>query len=181
MRSAILILVAFITACANDPKPIAKAPLRPVGKTFTPIVVVTPPKKIDRVTTPNVSVSGEIAELCGVTTSELFSQVSAPKFDFDDATLTGADRDILDQIARCMLSGPLATRSIRLTGRADPRGEEEYNMALGARRAGSAHQYLRDIGVSPMRMNETSRGELDATGVDEPSWARDRRVDITLI
>lgn len=178
MRAHAIVILVALTACGNDPKPTAKAPSRGrVGTTFVATPVVVPPKKVDPVRTPNVSVSGEIAELCDITTHE----DTAPKFDFDDATLTGADRDLLDQVGRCLTSGPLAGRSILLTGRADPRGEEEYNLSLGARRAGSARAYLREIGVSPIRMTETSRGKLDATGTDEAGWAQDRRVDISLI
>jgi outer membrane protein OmpA-like peptidoglycan-associated protein len=54
-------------------------------------------------------------------------------------------------------------------------------MVLGAHRADSAMQYLKQRGVDASKMTETSRGELDATGVDEAGWSRDRRVDVDLI
>jgi peptidoglycan-associated lipoprotein len=67
-----------------------------------------------------------------------------------------------------------------LTGRADTRGTTEYNMTLGANRAHTVSQYLSSKGVESIRMKETSRGELDATGTDVLGQKQDRRVDITL-
>lgn len=67
-----------------------------------------------------------------------------------------------------------------LTGRADPRGTEEYNMSLGARRAHGVASYMEHHKVQGTQVNETSRGALDASGSDEPAWATDRRVDIAL-
>ena len=66
-----------------------------------------------------------------------------------------------------MTSGPLQGRSLRLVGRADPRGETEYNFALGSARAGSVDTYLIDLGLDSARVSMTSRGKLDATGTDE--------------
>ncbi len=124
-----------------------------------------------------VSVSGDIMAACNIT----FSSVDrAPKFDFDTSALLPQDRNVLDQVAKCVTTGPLAGRALRLVGRADPRGEVEYNFALGEHRAGSVEAYLGQLGVSQAKMTETSRGKLDATGTDEAGWQQDRRVDLVL-
>ncbi len=103
-----------------------------------------------------------------------------PKFAFDATLLTRADAQVLDKVAACLTTGPLANRRVELTGRADPRGTEEYNLSLGARRAHAVAAYLEQHKVQGAHLNETSRGALDATGSDEPTWAKDRRVDSTL-
>jgi peptidoglycan-associated lipoprotein len=77
-----------------------------------------------------------------------------------------------------MTTGPLKGERLVLIGHADPRGEPEYNMALGERRAGSVRDYLARLGVGKERLVETSRGELDAEGEAEFGWRRDRRVDV---
>ena len=105
---------------------------------------------------------------------------TAPKFSFDDATLPSDERSVLHQIATCVTTGPLKGRSVHLVGRADPRGEQEYNMALGGSRANTVKAYLTQDGVSPAQVTTTSRGKLDATGTDEQGWQQDRRVDIDL-
>jgi peptidoglycan-associated lipoprotein len=122
-----------------------------------------------------LNLSAEIRKQCNIDDSD-----RAPKFDFDSSQLAGNDRDILQLVARCVTTGPLQGRSLRLVGRADPRGESEYNMNLGEARATSARRYLASLGVDNSRMAETSRGALDATGHDEETWRKDRRVDIDL-
>ncbi len=110
-----------------------------------------------------------------------FNNVStAPKFGFDDATLPADERSVLHQIATCVTTGPLKGRSLHLVGRADPRGEQEYNMVLGGSRANTVKSYLTQDGVSASMISTTSRGKLDATGTDEQGWQQDRRVDIDL-
>jgi peptidoglycan-associated lipoprotein len=125
----------------------------------------------------NVRVDDQLAVLCKVT----FGNVErAPKFDYDEAALLPEDRDVLEQVARCVTVGPLRGRKLALVGRADPRGETEYNMVLGDHRADAVHVYLARLGVGTGAMSKTSRGELDAEGKDDDSWQRDRRVDIAL-
>jgi len=125
----------------------------------------------------NINLSDDILAACKIKIENINH---APKFDFDDAELLPEDRDILEQVAKCVTTGPLKGRHLALVGRCDPRGEVEYNMVLGDYRAESVHDYLAKLGVDPNAMAKTSRGELDAEGKDEDGWRRDRRVDISL-
>ena len=124
-----------------------------------------------------VNVSEDILRACKI---QIDNVDRAPRFDYDDAELLPEDRDVLEQIAKCVTTGPLRGRALSLVGRCDPRGEAEYNMALGEHRAESVHDYLAKLGVDPTGLAKTSRGELDAEGKDEDGWRRDRRVDISL-
>jgi len=142
-----------------------------------PIESSAPTTTSAEIPAPQVNVSKEIAQTCDIK----FGDVSeAPKFDFDRAEVTQEDTSVLTQVATCLTTGPLKGRALHLVGRADPRGEAEYNMALGSRRADAVRQYLFSLGIDPSNIEVTSRGKLDATGTDEASWARDRRVDIDL-
>jgi peptidoglycan-associated lipoprotein len=126
-----------------------------------------------------VNVDDEIRRICNlVEKSDLTEQ---PKFDYDSADLSAQERDVLAQIAKCLTTGPLKGRSVELVGRADPRGETEYNMTLGGRRAHSVDTYMAGLGVDKAKMSETSRGAMDATGKDEEGWKKDRRVDVRLV
>jgi peptidoglycan-associated lipoprotein len=129
------------------------------------------------VETSGLSVSDAIAKACGIPPR---NDGSSPSFDFDSASLGGDDRAMLTLVARCLTEGALRGRSVALVGRADPRGEAEYNMNLGGSRANTVQRYLQDLGVGKDKLNATSRGELDATGKDEAGWAKDRRVDVQL-
>lgn len=124
----------------------------------------------------NLHVDDEIARACGLTQTETKSS-----FDFDSAQIGDEDRTLLAAVARCLVEGALRGRGVALVGRADPRGEDEYNLSLGEARATAVRRYLKDLGVQEERLRATSRGKIDATGTDEAGWAKDRRVDIQLL
>jgi peptidoglycan-associated lipoprotein len=125
----------------------------------------------------SLGLSEEIVRLCDL---QVGGMKAAPKYDFDRSELQPADRATLDKVAECLTTGALRGRTIRLIGRADARGETDYNMVLGAQRAGGVADYLAHLGVERTRLDVTSRGELDAGGTSEAGWAADRRVDIVL-
>ena len=65
---------------------------------------------------------------------------------------------------------------VQIEGHCDERGTEEYNLALGERRANAAKQYLTTAGISAGRLSTISYGErpLDP-GHNEAAWAKNRR------
>lgn len=120
----------------------------------------------------SVKIDDKIIKACG-------DMPSAP-FSFDSADVSPEAANVLDAVARCFITGPLKGKGMKLIGHADPRGETEYNLGLGQRRAGSIQGFLAKKGVETSRMATSSKGEFEATGTDEPGWARDRRVEIVL-
>jgi peptidoglycan-associated lipoprotein len=103
-----------------------------------------------------------------------------PTFDVAQSTLKPRGRDILADVANCLKDGPLQNRTITIIGRADERGTEASNQVLGANRAEATRNYLTQKGVPEKKLLVISRGEEGATGTDEDSMARDRRVDLVL-
>jgi peptidoglycan-associated lipoprotein len=99
-------------------------------------------------------------------------------FEFDDATLNSEARTTLKGNSTAML-GRSEWKTITLEGHTDERGSEEYNLALGERRANSAKQYLTDLGVPASRMITVSFGEGSPAvqGHDESAWRWNRRVE----
>ena len=158
--------------CAD--KPPAKAPVTTERPPTTTSAAAKPSGDQSR---RPLLVSEDLARSCNL---QFGDAERAPKFDFDKTELTSADRSVLQQIATCVTTGPLRGRALKLVGRADPRGEVEYNMGLGEHRADAVKRYLQGLGVPPPQLTETSRGKLDATGTDDASWQRDRRVDVAL-
>lgn len=127
----------------------------------------------------SIGVSNELLEQCMV---KMADATAVPHFDFNEDDLLGEDRMVLDAIGKCVMNdGPLAGRSLQLVGRADPRGTQEYNLALGTKRAGVVTDYLSRLGVTRDQLAPTTRGDIDASGRDEVGWRNDRRVDITLM
>jgi peptidoglycan-associated lipoprotein len=162
------VTLSAIAGCAHEtPPPRSEPP--PVMTQSAP-----PGSKTNR-TDQVINLSDEIRRACNIDDSD-----RAPKFDFDSTQLSSNDRDVLQKVSKCLTTGPLRGRAIHLVGRADPRGEVEYNMNLGESRATSVRGYLQGLGVSNAKMSDTSRGALDATGHDEETWRKDRRVDVSL-
>jgi peptidoglycan-associated lipoprotein len=120
-----------------------------------------------------VAIAQDILHACGIRDADAY-------FEFNSASLQGKGSSPLDSVAQCFTKGPLAGRSLKLVGRADPRGTEEYNIALGQSRADAVATYLRGHGLGADKASSSSRGSMDATGTDEKGWSRDRRVDILL-
>jgi peptidoglycan-associated lipoprotein len=175
--AAVCAAASTAIACGSDPKP---PPTAPAGGTDESTVTTLPEKQApppekagDDPNRSQIRISDEIKKACGITDAEAF-------FDFDSANVLERDHSVLGKLARCFTDGALAGREMRLVGHADPRGEPEYNLVLGGRRADNVKGFLAQKGLAHKQMQSTSRGELDATGTDEASWAKDRRVDILL-
>jgi len=96
-------------------------------------------------------------------------------FAFDSATLEPSARDEIAKNAQCARERGMS--NVKVTGYTDPRGTEEYNLALGDRRARSVEQYMESLGVAKSGLSSASMGEEMARGEDESGWAKDRRVE----
>jgi len=92
-----------------------------------------------------------------------------------------------DQVSRIEVNADFmknnAKYQVRIEGNCDPRGTNEYNMALGERRALSAKKYLINLGVAEDRLSTVSYGEerILLHGHDELSWAQNRRDDFVVV
>lgn len=102
-------------------------------------------------------------------------ELQAVYFAFDSSELDGAAQATIQQAVECYRDQNPEV-SLLLTGACDPRGTEEYNIALGERRATSVRDYMRALGLGSAQLSITSVGEEFATGTDEASWAKDRNV-----
>lgn len=98
-------------------------------------------------------------------------------FGFDQFTLSDEARATLANNADYLKANP--GLNIRIEGHTDERGSDEYNLALGERRANAAKSYLVSLGIAPNRLNIISFGEeMPLTvGSDESAWAQNRRAE----
>ena len=101
-------------------------------------------------------------------------------FDFDKSDLKSDQRSALSSNAR-LLSRYSSVR-IRIEGHCDERGTEEYNIALGQRRADAVVNYLTNYGISSSRIRSTSLGEMRPadSGHTDAAWAKNRRAEISI-
>jgi peptidoglycan-associated lipoprotein len=102
-------------------------------------------------------------------------------FDFDKSVIRQ------DQVERLVANGAILKSDdflkIQIEGNCDERGTNEYNMALGERRAMSAKKYLVNLGIDAARLNTISYGEERPVnfGHDELSWSQNRRDDFVIV
>lgn len=98
-------------------------------------------------------------------------------FEFNSYALTPASKQLLKSNVNWFKENPQLT--VIIEGYADERGSNQYNMALGERRALSTQKYLTDLGVSPDRLDVISYGEERpaSEGHDAAAWQQNRRVE----
>jgi len=102
-------------------------------------------------------------------------------FEFDSSSVAG------EQVQRIETNADFIKKNssvqIRIEGNCDPRGTQEYNLALGERRAQAAKTYLVNLGVRSDQLTTVSFGEekLLLFGHDEISWAQNRRDDFVIV
>jgi peptidoglycan-associated lipoprotein len=102
-------------------------------------------------------------------------------FDFDKSTIRSDAAATLDRKIPWLQANP--GMRIRIEGNADERGSDEYNLALGQRRAASAKRYLVDHGIAADRFDLVSYGEERpvCTEHNEACWQQNRRDDFRIV
>jgi peptidoglycan-associated lipoprotein len=174
MRATSLMLLAsavLVVACGGK-----KPPEEPVPEpTPAPAPAPTPAPRDDSAERERMErerMAREAAERARALAAELATMIN---FDFDKSDIREPDVATLDRKAAILGANPSV--KLRISGHADERGSDEYNLALGMRRAAAAKRYLENKGVEGARIEVISYGEERplATGTDEASYANNRR------
>jgi peptidoglycan-associated lipoprotein len=102
-------------------------------------------------------------------------------FAFDSSVIRQSEEANLQAVAAALKSDP--GTKLTIEGNCDERGTEEYNRALGERRALAARQALARLGIDPARIRTVSYGKDKPVdpGHDESAWAQNRRDDFVLL
>lgn len=168
-----LVLINLLVACASQkPKVVEVAPVPAPA----PAVVETSP----------VSKSVVDSAPAPITEAVVLDALSDPKsilakrsvyYALDAYAVEDADKPIVQAHAKYLSEHP--SRKIRLEGNADERGSNEYNLALGQRRADGVKKMLMLGGAKDSQIEASSYGEEKpkAIGHDEASWSQNRRTD----
>jgi peptidoglycan-associated lipoprotein len=102
-------------------------------------------------------------------------------FAYDKFDIAADSQRVLVRKAELLKKFPQIKVSIQ--GHCDERGTEEYNLALGERRAGAAHDFLVYSGVAPTQLEMISFGKLRpaTSGTTESAWAKNRRDEFVVL
>jgi peptidoglycan-associated lipoprotein len=171
-------LVMLVVACGKKQPPVVPPPAPP-----PPVVTQDPPPPPPPAPKPPAPVPVPPAP----TEEEIFARMTLAElnakkpledvnFEYDKADLTDRARASLQKNATWL--GKWTSTKILVEGHADSRGTNEYNLALGERRAAAVRDYLVTLGVPAARMSIVSKGEEQplCTEEAEPCWAQNRRV-----
>jgi peptidoglycan-associated lipoprotein len=175
MRANSLMLLlasaALAVACGGKPAPEEPAP-QP-----TPAAAPAPaPAPVDdsaeRDRLDRERLAREAEERAKAVAADLAMMIN---FDYDQATVRQTDQATLDRKAAVLAANPNV--KLQISGHADERGSDEYNLALGNRRAAAAKRYLENKGIDGSRMDVVSYGEERPLnpGHDEAAYAQNRR------
>ena len=102
-------------------------------------------------------------------------------FGYDEAALSSDAQAALTSSAQWLRTNP--QYNVLIEGHCDERGTEQYNLALGDRRANTARQYLVALGIDASRIRTVSYGEERpfATGASENAMAQNRRAHLVIV
>jgi peptidoglycan-associated lipoprotein len=175
MRAPSLLMLvtaaAFAVACGGRSAPEEPAP----EPTPAPAPTQAPEPEDDSAERERLErerMEREAAERARTVNSDLAAMIN---FDYDQAVVREADQETLDRKAAILIANPGVR--LRIAGHADERGSDEYNLALGNRRAAAAKRYLENKGVDASRLEVISYGEERPLnpGSDETAYAQNRR------
>lgn len=146
-------------------KPVERAPAKPEAK-------------VEVVREQPVTEAAVVKEQPALTLAEAAAEAALGKiyFDFDSFVLSQTARDTLSGNAEYLLKTNRSVK-IQVEGHCDERGSDEYNLALGEKRAKAALNYLVTLGVPAERLSFISYGKEKPAdpGHDEAAWAKNRR------
>ena len=174
-----VLLVNLLAACASDK---AKEPVVEAK----PAPVVEAPKAVAPVAEP-VAAPAPAQTYAPVAPSVAVDPFNDPNnilakrsvyYPFDVSVVQDEDKPVVEAHAKYLSEH--ANRKLRLEGNCDERGSDEYNLALGQRRADGVKKMLLVGGAKDNQIETVSYGEEKpkAAGHDDASWAQNRRTDL---
>jgi peptidoglycan-associated lipoprotein len=169
---ALGVMAMFAAGCAKDEvvkkdEPVVQQTVAPEPPKPAPAPAPKPEPKVEEATT------AKAAEVISLETVY---------FDFDKSDLRQDTLDVLANNALLLLN-KVADAKIRVEGHCDERGTDEYNLALGDRRAKSVANHLIKLGVAADRIATISFGEERPAveGNDEAAWSKNRRAEFVIV
>jgi peptidoglycan-associated lipoprotein len=170
-----LVLATTFVGCARQPS-VFSSPTAPSGR---PAAAAPTAAEGDRAVAVLVEEREIIAERQAPATFVENANVKPIYFDFDRSDIRPEDARILEADAAWLRSNNVL---ILVEGQCDERGTDEYNLALGDRRARATMNYLAALGIATNRMSTVSYGKERpvCTGPGEACWALNRRAHIVV-
>jgi peptidoglycan-associated lipoprotein len=177
-------LVTLLTGCPKKKPPVTTPDLdvetqpvdTPPPATTQDVVETPPPVTEDETEDPLTSADMQIVN------DELRRRGFSPDvyFNYDESSLSDETRERLARNAELLKAQP--SFQVTIEGHADERGTNEYNLALGDKRANAVRDYLGSLGVDGGRLRIITYGEERpvCTTTDESCWSQNRRAHMII-
>lgn len=167
-------LLVITVGCAK--KPVVEETAVPAEP--TQVVVEQPVRAVQESTVTDTALSAE--EAAAEARRAAASGLQRIHFEFDRSDLTEEAKQILVNNAGLLRAAPQV--NVLIEGHTDERGSDEYNLALGERRAISARNFLVSLGVAAERLRIISYGEEMPIALErnEEAWAKNRRAEFKI-
>lgn len=182
---ALPLMLTFLYGCPKKKPATPPADLNVETTTVPAPAAPAAPEEVEQPAAPVVADQTEdplSSEDMTVVMDEMVRRGFSPDiyFDYDESTLTDDTRDKLSRNADLLKSRP--EFSMTIEGHADERGTNEYNLALGERRANAVRDYLGSLGVAGGRVRTLSYGEERpvCTQNEESCWSQNRRAHMVI-
>jgi len=168
----ILLLVILVAGCAKKlPPPDASLSLKEKSAKET----TAEPVKKETVKEVIEQKTAKLEETSAASKVEEASVLQDALFDYNRYDIRADDRPVLDSAASFLKKN--AKLNLLIEGHCDERGTNEYNLALGEKRAKAVKDYLTSLGIMPARMSVITYGEEKpvCTEQNEICWQKNRR------
>lgn len=174
LRRHVAFAVAAITLAAACRKKPEVQPAPTPAPSQPPAAAPTQPAPSSSAPAPNAGTDASALTAARATLE------GAVLFEYDQDQLTDGARQQLDDKLAVLTANPGV--QVRVTGHADERGSDEYNLALGQRRAATVKRYFMDRGIADSRISVISMGEEqpECSTSEESCWQRNRRANFTI-
>lgn len=168
----IVLLMILVVGCAKKQ---VTAPEQPVAQKEAVKKEVVEPVKKEPVKEVIEQKEAKLQEPAVVAKAEEPSVFKDVLFDYDKYNIRDDARPVLDAVASYLKKN--GSIGIVIEGHCDERGTNEYNLALGEKRAKAAKEYLASLGVAASRMSVVTYGEEKplCTEQNETCWQKNRR------
>ncbi|MCC6770564.1 MAG: OmpA family protein [Gemmatimonadaceae bacterium] len=177
-----VLALAAVSACRKKPEttstPVTPTPEPTCDQRCRDSISMAEKRRADSVAAAAAAAEAAARERALASTRATLA--AAVYFEYDSDELSGDARSTLD--AKLPILRANAGLRLRIAGNTDERGSDEYNLALGQRRAASVKRYLSDQGIDSGRMDIISYGEERpvVTESSEEGWRMNRRAEFEI-
>lgn len=177
-KALVIFLLIFIAGCAKKYTKAPEEPAAPPEERAIEEVAEPEEEFIEEVYIPEEEEPEETVLSLEEEAKLIFKDVL---FDYDRYTIKPDARPVLDAVASFL--GNNSNLNVVIEGHCDERGTDEYNLALGEKRARATKEYLVSLGVSPLRMIIITYGEEKplCKEKDEACWQQNRRAHFAIV